>query len=92
MGREIVVEGARSLAEALEELAGAGCRIAMVDGQLVMPDQAPAPAWREIRLRGAAGMITLSRRPAGVAVTVFGNAAPELVALQERVAAILRGA
>ena len=89
MGLEIVVTGARSLADALQVLADTGCQLAMVDGQLVHPSAPPPATWREVRLRGPAGMLTLSRRPDGVAVTVFGNADPELVALQERVAAAL---
>lgn len=89
MGLEIVVAGARPLAEALQVLTDTGCQLAMVDGQLVHP-AAPAPAtWREIRLRGPAGMLTLSRRADGIAITVFGNASPDLIALQERVAAAL---
>jgi hypothetical protein len=86
MGRELVVEDALPLGAALERLAGAGCQLAMVDGQLVHPSAPPPDTWREVRLRTPAGMLTVRRQDAGVAVTVFGNAGPELVAMQERVA------
>jgi hypothetical protein len=87
MGLEIVVTGARPLDEALARLADPGCQLAMVDGQLVHPSAPPPATWREVRLRTSAGMLTLARREGGVAVLVFGNAGPELVAVQERVAA-----
>jgi hypothetical protein len=92
MGQEISVERARPLEEALLGLGEAGCVVAMIDGCLVPPGSTVSEAWSEVRLRSAAGMLTLRRRGASVAVLVFGNAPPELQALQERVAAALRGA
>ena len=90
MGLEIVVRPPRPLAQAMGKLAEAGFLIAMVDGQLVMPT-APLPgSWTEVRLRTAAGMLTVKRRgPDEVAVIVFGNASPELVAFQQRLVAVL---
>ena len=91
MGQEQIVRSARSLSEVLTEL-GPAAAIVMVDGNLVMPS-APAPAvWNEVRLKTAAGMITLRRREADVALLVFGNATPDLLAMRERIAgALARG-
>ena len=91
MGLEIKVDGAADVAQAIARLAGEGfpCAVLMVDGQLVMP-RAPLPAaWREVRLKTPAGMVTLARKADGIAVLVFGNADAPLVAAQERVAAAL---
>jgi hypothetical protein len=91
MGQELVVRAARALAEALAALRAGGldCQVLMVDNQLVAP-AAPAPAtWQEIRLRTPAGMVTLRRRGDEVALVVFGNADPALLAARERVAAAL---
>jgi hypothetical protein len=93
MGQELAVEAARTLAEALDTLAAAGvtCHVLMVDGQLVAP-AAPAPAaWREIRLRTPAGMVTLRGRGDQVALVVFGNADGALLEARARVAAALTG-
>jgi hypothetical protein len=92
MGQEQLIRMGRPLGDALAELAatGAACAIVMVDAQLVLPS-APAPqSWREVRLKGPAGMVTL-RRPGDdeVALIVFGNATPELLALRTRIAAAL---
>jgi hypothetical protein len=91
LGQEILVDAPRPLAEALAALAaaGEGCQILMVDGQLVLPAAAPPSAWGEIRLRSAAGMVTLRRRGDGIAVLVFGNASAALLALRDRIAAAL---
>jgi hypothetical protein len=90
MGQEQTVRSARPLTEVMVEL-GAAVAIVMVDGNLVMPS-APAPAvWNEVRLKTAAGMITLRRREADVALVVFGNATPDLLAMRERIAAALAG-
>jgi hypothetical protein len=89
MGQEIAVPAPKPLAEGLAALAAAGCAVVMVDGQLV-PPSAPLPAaWSEVRLRSAVGMLTVRRRGEGLSVMVFGNAGPELVALQRQVAAAL---
>jgi hypothetical protein len=93
MGQEQLIRMGRPLGDALAELAatGAACAIVMVDAQLVLPS-APAPqSWREVRLKGPAGMVTL-RRPGDddeVALIVFGNATSELLALRTRIAAAL---
>ena len=93
MGLEVVVPEARPLGEALSALAqtGAPCEIMMVDGQLVMPSMSLPDAWRELRLRSADGMVTLRRTADGaIAVLVFGNASPDLLAMRDRIAESLR--
>jgi hypothetical protein len=60
--------------------------LAMIDGQLCLPDAAIPPGWKELRVRTPAGMVTLARRPDGIALLVFGNAGPELVSAQRRIA------
>jgi hypothetical protein len=87
MGIEAVVSGARLLEEAMADLATDEIVIVMVDGQLVSPAAAPPQRWHEVRLRSQAGMVTVMRRGEAVAVVVFGNATPELLELQRRVAA-----
>ena len=85
MGIEVVVSGARRIGDALAELAD--CQLVMVDGRLVSPEEAPPLRWTEVRLRSQAGIVTVQRRGEGVVVVVFGNATPELLAAQERIAA-----
>ncbi len=94
MGLEAMVplEGPCPLAPVLERLAAAGLptTVVMVDGTLQAP-AAPLPdAWREVRLKTPAGMVTLARRPSAVAVVVFGNASAELQQAQRAVADALR--
>jgi hypothetical protein len=78
----------------LAALAARGLRgmVAMVDGVLQMPNATVAASWRDVRLRFPAGTITLARRPAGVAVVVFGNADESLRAAQRQVAEALAAA
>jgi hypothetical protein len=69
---------------------GDGYALAMIDGALVLPTAEPPPGWRELRLRTPAGMVTLVRRPPDrIAIVVFGNAGPELVAVQQAIAKAL---
>jgi hypothetical protein len=66
-----------------------GVSVLMVDNQLHAPG-APLPAgWRDVRLRTPAGMLSLKRRDGGVAIVVFGNAAPELVEMQRQIGTLL---
>jgi hypothetical protein len=60
--------------------------VMMIDGQLVMPAAALPPGWRDLRLRTPGGTVTVARRPAGVAVLVFGNADASLQEAQRVVA------
>jgi hypothetical protein len=93
MGMERVVTCARvDFGALLDTLAARGVRglVAMVDGQLRMPNASIPEGWRDVRLRFPAGTITLARRPGGVAVVVFGNADAALVALQQQVADMLQ--
>jgi hypothetical protein len=75
----------------LEKLAKAGlpAAVAMLDGALHMPT-APLPEdWREVRLKTAAGTLTLARKPGAIAVVVFANADEPLKEAQAKVAAAL---
>jgi hypothetical protein len=96
MGMERIVErgDAPALAAVIERLAAAGIMgmVAMVDGQLQDPSRPIPPEWSDARIRTPAGTVSLKRRPGGIAVVIFGNADPALVAAQEAVAAAVRDA
>ena len=94
MGRERITRPARDLAAALAALTADGLKftVAMIDGALVMPTAIAPPQFRELRLRTASGMITLTRRGEDLAITVFGNADPALLDAQERLALALETA
>ncbi len=92
MGRQEIVDGAVTLTELLARLraAGAPSTIVMVDGQLVLPNAAPA-AWSDVRLKTPAGTFALKRQPNGaVAVVAFGNADAAAIAMQSQLAAALK--
>jgi hypothetical protein len=55
-------------------------QLRMIDGLPAFPEEEPSADWRELRVGTAAGMITLRRTPAGMGVTVWGNADPALLA------------
>lgn len=63
------------------------CSVVMLDGQLVMPTAALPAAWQEVRLKTPAGMVTLRKAADQVTVLVFGNAAPDLLEMRDRIAA-----
>ena len=90
MGLEVVVSRPTppDLAAALARLAATGmtATVVMVDGRLHAPGAAVPPTWRDVRLSTVAGMLSLRRRPDGVAVVVFGNAGDALVAAQRALA------
>ena len=94
MGLEIVIPRATAcpLSVLLEKLAAAGLptTLAMVDNVLQGPGAIPPALWRDVRLRTAAGLVTLRRTAAGVAVVVFRNAGAELQAAQRAVAEAVR--
>jgi hypothetical protein len=96
IGLEILVprKGACPLGAVLDLLAAAGLpsTIAMVDNALVPPSAPPPTEWTEVRLRTAAGMVTLRRQPDGIALVVFGNADAALQAAQRQVADAVRAA
>ncbi len=91
MGQQLSVDGAIALATLLQKLeqAGAPSQIVMVDGALVMPGAPPPPAWRDVRLRTPAGTLALKRDGARVSVVVFGNADAAMLAMQQKIAALL---
>jgi hypothetical protein len=49
-------------------------QLRMIDGELSFPDETPPESWRELRVSCAAGMLTLRRDAAGIAVVTWGNA------------------
>lgn len=46
----------------------------MIDGQLAFPDELPPDTWRELRVAGNGGMVSLLRDSEGVNLVVWGNA------------------
>jgi hypothetical protein len=46
----------------------------MIDGELAFPDEAPPDNWRELRVGGSGGMITLRRDADGITLVTWGNA------------------
>lgn len=57
----------------------------MIDGLPAFPDEAPDPAWRELRVGTAAGMVTLRRRADALNCVVWGNADSALMAAWHKV-------
>jgi hypothetical protein len=94
MGLEIIVSaaGGDEIAPLLQRLAdrGQAVSVIMVDGALHAPSLPVPSGWREVRLKTAAGMVTLKRRADGIGVVVFGNADAALTAAQQLIAAALR--
>jgi hypothetical protein len=75
----------------LQKLAADGlpAAVAMVDGALHAP-MAPLPEdWREARLKTAAGMVTLARKPGAISVVVFASADDALKDAQEKIRSAL---
>jgi hypothetical protein len=91
MTRTVPVPGAPDLGALLAKLDGAGLpsAVLMIDQQLVAPGAPPPARWRDVRLKTPAGTVTLKLDGGAVAVTVFGNADPPLVAAQETIARLL---
>jgi hypothetical protein len=92
MGLETNIPGAAAdLGRVRDALRAGGGLLAMIDGQLCMPD-GPVPAtWSDARFRFPAGMITLQRRPGGLAILVFGNATSDLQETVRRAGELLAG-
>ena len=95
MGLEILVRrpSALPLAPLVDALAAAGLpsTVAMVDNVLQGPGSAPPAAWRDVRLRTPAGIVSLRRTPSGIAIVIFGNADVVLQTAQRTVAEAVRG-
>ncbi len=53
---------------------GLTVQMRMIDGQLAFPNEEPPANWKEIRVGSALGMVTIRRQPAGVELTIWGNA------------------
>ena len=75
------------LPQLLEKLTGAGlpATVVMIDGALHAPRGTLPEDWREVRLKTAAGMVNVTRKPGAIAVMVFGNADDSLKAAQAKV-------
>lgn len=54
-------------------------QIVMIDGELAFPDEQPPETWRELRLRGTHGMVTVRRDAHRLAFVIWGNADAGLV-------------
>jgi len=46
----------------------------MIDGMPAFPDETPEPAWKELRIGTAAGMVTIRRGSDALTCVVWGNA------------------
>ena len=57
---------------------GLAVQLRMIDGELAFPDEQPPPSWRELRLSGPGGMVTLQRDADRVVCVIWGNAGDEL--------------
>jgi hypothetical protein len=51
----------------------------MIDGQLAFPDEEPPEGWRELRLAGPGGMVTLRRETDRLNLVIWGNAEAALL-------------
>jgi len=49
-------------------------QVRMIEGELAFPDEVPPPAWKELRVGTAQGMVTLRRQQDRVLVVTWGNA------------------
>lgn len=61
---------------------GAVPAVRMIDGLPAFPDEQPEAGWSELRLGFPAGMVTVSRTPAGWRCVVWGTDDPNLLAAQ----------
>ena len=75
-------------------LAERGWRVQMrmIDGELAFPDEAPKEPWRELRVGGPGGMVTLRREENQVACVTWGNADATLTGLWNALAWALAAA
>jgi hypothetical protein len=58
----------------------------MIDGELAFPDDLPPEPWRELRVSGDAGMVTIRREAARISLVTWGNAEPPLLRLRNALA------
>jgi hypothetical protein len=64
---------------------GEDVTLRMIDGLPAFPDESPDPAWRELRLGTAAGMVTVRRRADALSCVVWINADTPLTAAWHKV-------
>jgi hypothetical protein len=78
MDQTVTFPGAPPAWEAAAQLlrqAGYPLQLRMIDGELALPDEAPPPGWRELRVASpSGGMVTLRRGPDRVTLVTWGNA------------------
>jgi hypothetical protein len=65
---------------------GLPVQLRMIDGELAFPDEQPPEGWRELRISGTGGMVTLRREAERVVCVIWGNATDELRQLWQAVA------
>jgi hypothetical protein len=65
---------------------GASAPLRMIDGMPAFPDEEPDAGWRELRAGLPAGMVTVRRAGDALAVVVWSNADPALLAARDAVA------
>src|SRR5437763_2736387 len=72
----------------VQRMAGRGIpmQMRMIDGLPAFPDEEPPVEWRELRVGGDAGMVTLRRTPEGVSCVTWGSAEGGLRRLWDAVA------
>jgi hypothetical protein len=61
-------------------------QLRMIDGELAFPDEVPPEFWRELRVSGTAGMVTLRRGSDRVTLVTWGNADPILLQMRNALA------
>ena len=57
----------------------------MIDGIPTFPDESPDPDWKELRLGGASGMVTIRRGGGKLICVIWGNADSALQAIWAKV-------
>jgi hypothetical protein len=53
---------------------GLTVQLRMIDGELAFPDELPPDSWRELRVGGSQGMVTLRRDAGRIQFVIWGNA------------------
>jgi hypothetical protein len=64
---------------------GESAPLRMIDGMPAFPDETPDPAWRELRIGTAAGMVTIRRGTDFLTCVIWGNADAALAAAWNKV-------
>src|SRR5437763_1634816 len=62
---------------------GLSVQMRMIDGELAFPDELPGESWRELRVGGDAGMVTIRRAADLVVLVTWGNAEAPLLEMRD---------